>query len=665
MRHPKLHHSLHIHRATLLAVAFGLAGAACDTEDGDLADADLSADSEAADPADPGDTYGGDLAAAPDSSAAPLPIFTIAPPYRVEDLPKNHYPQIRRDTDGGAWHDFNIVRDSNDAGNWDGHQDDYAGEQDDLDWDMPVYAGVDGEVLSCWRNSPYDIAYQPTQQHQGGNFMVIRTDDDRYIYYAHMNTDSIPAELCPNASPTGWTDPTVMMPGSNITVAAYVPPANRAQISVGQYIGRMGAHGNAGGPHLHMHSGDVTTNPAGVETLESFGYELDFADVWHRPAENGPNGTPWTFATPGAIPTAARAAAVQLWPAYKHEATFSQPPHLGQFNQTSGGLDDALCHNVGAGGLWLDYADVGGGLAGTDTNNGGTTFCTSLRERLHKGDFDGDGRQDLLCHNLDSGSRSVRYANTSGNFSGVTTFSESNAWCHLERQDLHVGDFDGDGRDDLLCHNTIDGFRHIDRAEPFTAANARQMPFSGTDVPVTNAWCENYYQRLHIGDFNGDGRDDLLCHHTRNGNLYVDHSSGTGLFDVTDFSMTGGNWCNQGGERMYVGEFTADGRDDVLCHDGDDGDLEIRAAQANIPRFLPTSTWKRDNSGFCVELQQRLHIGQIGGDVRDDLLCHDRKSGLRFADHMTPITGLTTGGFGNTDWSELGGWCTTNTQALH
>ncbi len=666
--------SLAIHRTTLLALAFG--ASACDVEDQDLldpddvlaeAEADAELESEAeADASGAMVPHSAGLTDAPNPGAAPLPIFTIAPPIHAEDLAHNHYMQINRDAQGDSWHDIVITRFDDDSQTWTNQREGTSSEQEALGWDIPIYSGVAGEVISCWRNAPYHAEPQWGLEQIGGNFMIIRTEDDRYVYYAHMQTDGIPAELCPNESATGWyNNAYVLRAGSNIPAESYVEEHERAQISVGQHIGRMGAHGNAAGPHLHVHAGNVTSNANGVLSTGSVAYEMDFSDIWYQTRDSLPNGTnPWTFAASGVLPALAQANSLRIWPSYKHEATFSDAPHLGEFNQSSGGVQDLLCHDAGTGGQWLDYGDVSG-LNGTNWNGSTLDFCSARTQRLHKGDFDGDGRQDLLCHDLDGGQRWVRYANTSGNFDNVTTYTDPNGWCELERQKLHVGDFNGDGRDDLLCHNTIAGQRYIDYSAPFSAGNVRQMPFAGTDLSRLVAWCWNYFQRLHIGDFDGEGTDDLLCHDTRSGALWLDYASGATVFDGTDYHLANALWCDDGGEHMIVGEFTADARDDLLCHDADNGDLEIRAAQGNATRFLTSSTWKRDATGWCTAPYQRLRVGDIGGDGRDDLLCHDQKSGYRWADHMTAITGLSTGGFQGSDWVSASGWCNGTGQGLH
>lgn len=44
----------------------------------------------------------------------------------------------------------------------------------------------------------------------------------------------------------------------------------------------MGAHGNAAGPHLHVHAGNVTSNASGVVSTGPVAYDMDLGDIWYQ-----------------------------------------------------------------------------------------------------------------------------------------------------------------------------------------------------------------------------------------------------------------------------------------------------------------------------------------------------------------------------------------------
>src|SRR5262249_34828492 len=158
-----------------------------------------------------------------------------------------------------------------------------------------------------------------------------------------------------------------------------------------------------------------------------------------------------------------------------------------------------------------DYASVTGQFNGTDWTAGNSWCNDSDTRRLYNGDFNGDGRGDQLCFDIDSGSVWIDYADASGHFAGHD-FSAALGFCNAaDSRRLIARDFNGDNRDDLLCFDRNSGPMWIDYA-------SATGTFAGTDWSAANGWCDaTESRRVHIGDFNGDGRDDLLCHDLVNG----------------------------------------------------------------------------------------------------------------------------------------------------
>jgi hypothetical protein len=193
---------------------------------------------------------------------------------------------------------------------------------------------------------------------------------------------------------------------------------------------------------------------------------------------------------------------------------------------------------------------------------GNTGWCSHSGAQLHMGDFNGDGRDDLLCHDTGNGHKWIAYAQGSGEFTG-TDWERSMGWCSHSGAQLRIGDFNGDGRDDLLCHDTGNGHKWIAYAQG-------SGEFTGTDWERSMAWCFHPGAQLRIGDFNADGRDDLLCHDTGNGHKWIAYAQGSGEFTGTDWERNMA-WCFHPGARLRIGDFNADGRDDLLCHDTGNG----------------------------------------------------------------------------------------------
>ena len=133
----------------------------------------------------------------------------------------------------------------------------------------------------------------------------------------------------------------------------------------------------------------------------------------------------------------------------------------------------------------------------------------------------------------------IDYADWAGQFGG-TDWHGNHGWCAFQGASLYIGDFDGDGQSDLLCHSGTDGRRWIDYAD-----NAGRFGNIGwTDT--TPWWCSGNGKRMFVGDVSGNGKDDLLCHHlatgnANNGNVTVTYANAAGGFDFSGWSRA--PWC--------------------------------------------------------------------------------------------------------------------------
>lgn len=110
------------------------------------------------------------------------------------------------------------------------------------------------------------------------------------------------------------------------------------------------------------------------------------------------------------------------------------------------------------------------------------------------GDFNGDGRDDVLWQS-DDGSVTDWLAQSNGAFVG----NHLNINPGAEWQVVATGDFNGDGRDDILWRNR-DGSVTDWIAQPDGTFVGNHL-----DINPGKSW-----HVVDVGDYNGDGRDDLL-----------------------------------------------------------------------------------------------------------------------------------------------------------
>jgi WD40 repeat protein len=169
-------------------------------------------------------------------------------------------------------------------------------------------------------------------------------------------------------------------------------------------------------------------------------------------------------------------------------------------------------------------------------------------------DFNGDGKADILWRN-DNGTVAIWQMDGTQIAAGVVVANPDVAptsW-HIQA----TADFGGDGKDDILWRNN-------DGTVAIWQMNGTQIGPSAIIANPTAAPLDWHIQG--IGDFNGDGKDDILW---RNNDGTVATWQMNGLQVATTAIVAGPavaptDWHVQG-----VGDFNGDGKDDILLRHND------------------------------------------------------------------------------------------------
>jgi hypothetical protein len=225
-------------------------------------------------------------------SAGAVAEESISFPARSADLAANSYWTVTEFSEGCCTLDLNVQR-------WTGSQWSGGGaaqNDQNYDWNVPLYAPANGAIASCWRNFPDDPkpGVDPANNDifTGGNHVVIITDDGNAISLNHFKAGSIPAALCPpNAGNAQY--PSTMDKEGDWRVAAYIKPADRPRVSEGQYLGRVGNSGNSGGPHLHLSMSRVVKadDGNGRPKLAKESSPLNIRHAWAHPFDKKKQAT--------------------------------------------------------------------------------------------------------------------------------------------------------------------------------------------------------------------------------------------------------------------------------------------------------------------------------------------------------------------------------------
>lgn len=176
---------------------------------------------------------------------------------------------------------------------------------------------------------------------------------------------------------------------------------------------------------------------------------------------------------------------------------------------------------------------------------------------------------------------------------------------------IFVGDFNGDGRLDVLLGPSNAGDWHVMRS---TGAG-----LDSSDAPWALAKYAGWdVKRIRVMDFNGDGRSDVVIGPSSAGKWYVLRSTGTSFFDAGEVAsgLYGPN--SDFPERFHPAELDGDGLPDFIIGPISTGEWYV--VRSTGTAFVNGGTWATNAYGAYSEFEERVRIMDVNGDGLSDVV---------------------------------------------
>ena len=278
-----------------------------------------------------------------------------------------------------------------------------------------------------------------------------------------------------------------------------------------------------------------------------------------------------------------------------------------------------------------------------------STVALAASQATPRNDIDGDGRADILWRNATTGGLqlwSMEGAAVSASTT-IRTNLKDDVTLGSNWVSKGLGDFDGDGMTDALWWDNGTGKLVVWKMSGGMVVKSSQILNNGAGVTLGSVW-----RAEGVADFTGDGKADILWHNTSTGGVVLWQMDGnvmtaganTGAVLNNGAAATlGSEWKAEG-----VADFTGDGKADVLWRNANTGAVALWQMDGRS-MVAGANTGMVQNNGANAALAsfwKAEGVADLTGDGKADILWRNGNNGsvlLWQMDGRTVVSGSNTG----------------------
>jgi IgA Peptidase M64/FG-GAP-like repeat len=240
--------------------------------------------------------------------------------------------------------------------------------------------------------------------------------------------------------------------------------------------------------------------------------------------------------------------------------------------------------------------------------------------KAYAGDFNGDGKDDLLVHNDNS---IILYRSDGSKLDLVFSAVERvpGSWQFKPDDQFYIGDFNKDGKDEVIVYNSTNwAIEYLGLLADNGSGGLRLIARYDDAMP---GWQFQRNDRFYVADFNGDGRKDLFVFNGDNWAIpYLGmlRSSGSGFTVIDRYDAVMPSWQMRPGDQHFVGDFNGNGKEDLWVFNGGDWSIPYLGMLRSTGTALKMSH-RYDGSMPSWQMRpgDRHYVGDFTGNGKADL----------------------------------------------
>jgi hypothetical protein len=259
---------------------------------------------------------------------------------------------------------------------------------------------------------------------------------------------------------------------------------------------------------------------------------------------------------------------------------------------------------------------LGNGKGGFVPAAGSPFFAGPQPNDIAIKDFNNDGNKDLLFANHQEKYITILAGKGNGSFT-TSSYSPFAVDVLPHTHGIAAGDFNGDGRLDIVTDSWAN-----DQVAVFFGDSAALFKKQGMFFKVG----KRPYQRLRVADINGDDIDDIVTTNTEGGNATVLLSNGKGNFNEAPGSPFA---CGDAPFGLAIGDINGDGDADLAIVNSPSSMAEgkgINGLTVLVGDGKGNFIMMKGSPFKAGKIPNRIAIGDINGDTINDIIISDNGS---------------------------------------